>query len=585
MGVLDSLLQVVRGDAGRTVATTPPVRPGVQLRDEDLVEMASLRRRVDTLDAVRDFRRRGDSIENAVTGLGTSQDKATQGVPVWRSRWRDTELEALYRFNPYAAMLVDKPGDEAVRKGWRLIVGDADAEEVAKEQERTEKRLRLPAVIAEGLRWGRLYGGAIGVMVTDEDVDRSRVEGGRSSWLREPMDLDRVRKLHAIQLLACTSEAWPIEWETDFRSTEYGEPKIWQIQPNVMYGGASSNLDGGLGIEGTAEVHRSRVLWFRGTVIPRLVRNRHQGVDDSVIERAWDSIQGITSADQAMAVLVHELKIDVIKLAKLSAVATSDEGEQALHTRLKQIAQGKSLLNAIVIGDDEDYSQHHSPVTGFAELHGKAESAYSAASGMGKAMVYGEPPSGLSTDGESHRDNWFRVVAAYQETYVRRLLEKAYAVILASEDGPTGGDVPEDWSLEFNPLDQPTTETRAKNLLTIAQAVNELVKLGVVGIDQANQLVVTLLTELDMTLATEEEVDDTASAQVTALNGAQVQSAVDIVTRVVTGEITRQMASAMLQQFFSLTEEVADGILADVESINPPEPEPGTAPEQDDIET
>jgi len=59
-------------------------------------------------------------------------------------------------------------------------------------------------------------------------------------------------------------------------------------------------------------------------------------------------------------------------------------------------------------------------------------------------------------------------------------------------------------------------------------------------------------------------------AQDTALNGAQVASAVDIVARVTRGELTPKMAEAMLRQFFNLSESAARAILADADKIEPP---------------
>lgn len=510
MGVLDSILGAV---VHRQPAAQTPQASPTSYADPDLTELRTLRRRMDSLEAARDHHRRADSIENALTGLGTSNDKATQGVPVWRTRWTPEQLEALYRFNVYAAMYIDKIGDEATRKGWRLEIPNTEPEDLAKEQERFDKRLRIPSTIADGVRWGRLYGGCIAVMVTEEDMAPTPPGRSPHAWLQTPLRPERVRRLCALPLFTCTAEAYPDSWETDVRRPEYGEPSIWYVQPDVQYGGVADEIRTIEQVEGWGDfgngvlIHRSRVIWFRGNVLPRRVRNRYSGVDDSVLERSWDAIQSVTSADQAMAVLTHELKIDVIKLAKLSAIATSDEGEQALHRRLKQIAQGKSLLNAIVIGDDEDFAQHHSPVTGFADLHDKAEGTFSAASQIPKTAVYGEPPSGLNTDGESHRDNWFRTVAAWQETYLRPRLEALYRVVLASDDGPTGGQIPEDWSIEFADLDQPTTETRVKNLHTLAMAANEMVKMGVLSLEQATRVLVAVAAQMGVEIEREEAVE------------------------------------------------------------------------------
>jgi len=76
-----------------------------------------------------------------------------------------------------------------------------------------------------------------------------------------------------------------------------------------------------------------------------------------------------------------------------------------------------------------------------------------------------------------------------------------------------------------------------------------------------------------------EDLPVDAPAQDSALNGAQVTSAVDIVARVGGGTLPKTTARAMLIEFFNLSGEAADAILADVEE---PEDEPEPEPESDD---
>ena len=68
------------------------------------------------------------------------------------------------------------------------------------------------------------------------------------------------------------------------------------------------------------------------------------------------------------------------------------------------------------------------------------------------------------------------------------------------------------------------------------------------------------------------------AAQDTALNGAQVTAALAIVQEAVAGTITQDMAEAMLVEFFNLSPASAQAILADVDDIEPPEPDPVVLP-------
>jgi hypothetical protein len=69
-----------------------------------------------------------------------------------------------------------------------------------------------------------------------------------------------------------------------------------------------------------------------------------------------------------------------------------------------------------------------------------------------------------------------------------------------------------------------------------------------------------------------------AKAQDTALNGAQVTAALDIVARVVSGDLTEDMAAAMLRRFFGLGDEDARAILSGASSLTPTAPKPQIQP-------
>lgn len=65
----------------------------------------------------------------------------------------------------------------------------------------------------------------------------------------------------------------------------------------------------------------------------------------------------------------------------------------------------------------------------------------------------------------------------------------------------------------------------------------------------------------------------------TAMNGAQVTSAIQIVTLVAAGELPRESGVAMLVEFFSLAPERAERVMGSVgKSFQPAKPEPQPGP-------
>src|SRR5690606_37979632 len=99
------------------------------------------------------------------SGLGTATDKGTTARPdTTRVRMTPIELEALYRFNQYARKLVDFVPTQATRNGWRVTSKGAPPFDVSQ----FDKRRRIWSKVRQAASAGRLYGGAVLLMVTDD---------------------------------------------------------------------------------------------------------------------------------------------------------------------------------------------------------------------------------------------------------------------------------------------------------------------------------------------------------------------------------------------------------------------------------
>jgi len=179
---------------------------------------------------------------------------------------------------------------------------------------------------------GRLDGGAVAVMITEDDVPRA-FRRDPYLWLREPLDLKRVGKLHALQVFDAL-EATPLAWETDITSPRYREVRLWSITADGL----------------TAWVHGSRVLHFRGAERPP---SEARGTwfsmtnmpDDSVIQALWDDLSRLSQTMAGGATLAQELRERVLKLANLPALAT-EVGAFALALGSRDAAvQQTSLAN------------------------------------------------------------------------------------------------------------------------------------------------------------------------------------------------------------------------------------------------
>ena len=389
--------------------------------------------------------RRADSIINSLSGLGGGYDKGTTARPdTSRIPLNFQELTVLYRHNGYAQRFIDIIPAEVTRKGWRIRDDSPDIDPMDAET----RRLCIPERAREALTWGRLYGGGYLLIVTDEVAE----PGTKShDLLRQPLDLSRVRAVRNLVVLD-PSECQPYVYEGHLTSPRFREPAIWLVSPNS--GSGTQAMAGG------QQVHHSRILVFPGRRLPSSIRYSNRGIDDSVLESVWDAIRNKTSVDQAAASICQELKLNVMKIEGLANMSTSDQAD-TFEMRMKVLARTKSLLNMVLMGEGETFESLATPMSGFDQLDANAKEALSAATGMPITLLFGEAPSGLNTDGESHRTLWGNVVAGVQHGVLRDPLTQLYTVLYAAKDGPTKGEAPASWNVEFLPLDELTETEQA----------------------------------------------------------------------------------------------------------------------------
>jgi phage-related protein (TIGR01555 family) len=85
------------------------------------------------------------------------------------------------------------------------------------------------------------------------------------------------------------------------------------------------------------------------------------------------------------------------------------------------------------------------------------------------SKLFGQSASGLNATGEGDARNWYDAVKAYQADSVRPAYERMLRLIFAAKTGPTRGIEPDNWSLKFPPLWQPTEKERAETRKIVAE--------------------------------------------------------------------------------------------------------------------
>lgn len=406
------------------------------------------KRNVKSVDAALAMTRQpvGDGLENVVAGLGTDRDKRSYSV------WADPriltrqELENMYRGSWLAKKIVNAVPDDMTRE-WLHVT--FDGEEMGTTIEQAEKRFALKRKTNEALKWSRLYGGAVIII------------GTRDKNLAKPLDVKNVRKgdlryLHSV-------DRWRLSpagsLNRDLESPNFGMPDSYVLA------------------ESTVQVHHTRVLRFNGEKLPYFAWLRNAMWDDSVLQHVMDSLMNCDTTTQAIATMMFESNVDVVKSEGLADVLARKDGEAVLTKRFQVAALLKSFNRMLLLDGTESYEKKQNSFANLDKVIQQFMIDVSGAADIPMTRLFGTSATGMNATGDNDVRNYYDMVSAKQEAELRPQLEYLYEVLVRSELG----HMPEDFRFDFNPLWQLSETEQATVEKTRADRDQVYLNAGVVS--------------------------------------------------------------------------------------------------------
>lgn len=520
-----------------------------------------------------------DGWANVLTGVGTlginARDKRAGLVPNPQPLAYTDQL-AIYRATDTGARIVDIPAEEMIRSGWDVNI--PDDHETAEQIGARLDDLDTASKLLDLAKKTRAFGGAIALIGADDG----------SKDLSLPLNESAIKRVDFLTIFD-PSEVSVLEYEGAIGSPGYGDPLFYAIHPQVHVTTPADPV--GL----TNRVHASRVLLFRNPTISRLQGNANRAFGDSIFDLCWRVIRDFDSAYSNSNALIEDFAQAVFKIKGLAEAVAADRSD-VVKARLQIMDLSRSVLRAIALdADGEDFERKPTPISGLAELLDRFANRLAAATRIPVTVLMGTSPAGLNATGASDVRLFYDFVSSQQNTILRKPFERLIRLVMLAKDSPTRGIEPKNWALEFRPMWQPTEQEQAATRQTMANADQIYLGAGVLSADEVRQArfggdrysVNTSIEAEDLNddadeLAESEgvtrEVDAEGNpvqvmpgampasagapkAQDTALNGAQVTSAIEIVKSVHRGELPRESGLAMLAEFFNLTPEAAARIM------------------------
>jgi phage-related protein (TIGR01555 family) len=206
--------------------------------------------------------------------------------------------------------------------------------------------------------------------------------------------------------------------------------------------------------------------------------NTLQGWGISVLAPVAEALANYSYSMSAFPSIIKDFVQVVIKLSELaSSVSLGAEGENAVKARLSVINQGRSVLNAIMIDGEDDYSKSASSVAGLGDMIDRMMMQVAAVTGLPVSLLFGRAAQGMNATGQGDENIFNEFVASYQETDLSPLIEWIVGLV-GKQATWTEGEDGLKWAWpDLAPIDE---KDRADIKLKNAQTDNIYIQAGAV---------------------------------------------------------------------------------------------------------
>ncbi|MFA6711970.1 MAG: DUF1073 domain-containing protein [Candidatus Caldatribacteriota bacterium] len=439
-----------------------------------------------------------DSFSNFMHRVGYGTDnpmsQATYSLNNLMSRQRVT-LEAGYRSSWLIGQAVDVIAEDMTKMGIDIL-SKLSPDEVKKLYVAMSD-FDVWESLGNTIRWARLYGGAIAIMLID-GADYSK-----------PIDYDKIGQKTFRGLLVL--DRWMCEPDlsnliTDLNK-DFGKPKFYRVHTSVG-GSKLPNI----------KIHYSRVLRFDGITLPyyqRLMEN-HWGL--SIVERIYDRLIAYDSATLGASQLMYRAYLRVVKINGLrEALALGGREENAIIKQWDYIRQMQTNEGITMLDGLDDFVPHaNSAISGAADLLQELGQQVSGATGIPLVRLFGQSPAGFNT-GETDLRNYYDNVYREQENKLRPSMTKLLEVLSVSE---LGKRLPPDFEYKFNSLWQMSDKEMAEIATSDMTTINAAYSGGLVSKEIATKELIqssritgrfTNLTEDDINKAKKDDENEPPS--------------------------------------------------------------------------
>ncbi len=387
-----------------------------------------------------------DSFQNfaARVGLGAgSQNDQSSYSFNYLSRNR-LLLEAMYRSSWVVGQVVDVVAEDMTRDG--INIRGMQTPEDAEKIDQVFDQLEIWDKLSDTIKWARLYGGALAVMLID----------GQN--VSTPLNPKTIGKAQFKGLMVL--DRWMVQPTLEILVTEYGphygKPKYYDVISDAV--GLCSQ-----------RIHYSRIIRIDGVNLPYWQSITENLWGQSVVERLEDRLTIFDSATMGAGQLVYKAHLRTYKVEKLrDIIATGGRAFEALIKQIEQIRLWQSNEGLTLMDTKDEFESHQYSFTGLDSILLQFGQQISGATQIPLVRLFGQSPMGLNATGESDLANYYDNINQQQERRLRTPLQTLLEVVSQSV---LAKPLPPSFKFDFASLWQIDDEKKATIANTVVQAV------------------------------------------------------------------------------------------------------------------
>lgn len=374
-------------------------------------------------------------------GLGTGTTlNANRYIPEFKT-FNRAELEWAYQGSWMCGLAVDVVAEDMTREGVDVKCDDPDVSsgiDVALDEYRVWDSL------CDAIKWARLYGGSIAVLLIDGDD------------MSQPLAHIPRGAFKGLLVLDCW-QVNPSEELVQDLGPDFGKPMYYEVFAKQC----------AIDIPGN-KIHHSRCIRFEGRRLPYYLRQACRGWGASILEPLFDRIEKFDMATDGAAQLVNKCYLRFYKVKGLRSILTNDVARRGFEVQMENVRQFQSI-EGMTLGDvDDDFQTTSYTFTGLPEILLQFAQQISGATGIPLVRLFGQSPVGFNSTGESDIRLYYDNTKQAQEKMLRPGMKKILNAIYMSI---TGQAPDRDFNFDFRPLWQMTNEQKAQSATAMVGAI------------------------------------------------------------------------------------------------------------------